>query len=452
MMKNLLTLFLGIVLSAGAVNLQAQNEWDLQTCFDYAIENNLQVKRQEINTRYNETLVKQAKDDKLPNLNGQVNNNYNYGRSLTNENVYTNSNSVGISGSLSTNMTLFNGMILTNTVKMRELDLQATMADLQKTKDDIMLGIAAEYLEILFAQEVQLVAEATIEVTKQQIERTRQLVDAGSEARGALLEIEAQLAREELDLVNAQNRVQLAYLNLYQFLELPMAESFTIEKPSLPEIKANLTMINAYDVFSTAINVRPEIKAAQLRVESAMKQLEITKGNRYPTLSLGGNYYTDYSDANKIYDFSTGQSFGKVPFGDQIKNNRRYGFGFSLNIPIFNRFQVKNNISNSELQIADYEYQLQQSRNVLRRDIEQVYTNALAAFNRYISTDKAVASMKEAFRYTEEKFNVGMINSVEYNQSKTNLTNAQSDLIQAKYEYIFRTKILDFYNGVPITL
>ncbi len=452
MMKNLLTLFLGIVLSAGAVNLQAQNVWDLQSCFDYAIENNLQVKRQEINTRYNETLVKQAKDDKLPNLNGQVNNNYNYGRSLTNENVYTNSNSVGVSGSLSTNMTLFNGMILTNTVKMRELDLQATMADLQKTKDDIMLGIAAEYLEILFAQEVQLVAEATIEVTKQQIERTRQLVDAGSEARGALLEIEAQLAREELDLVNAQNRVQLAYLNLYQFLELPMAESFTIEKPSLPEIKANLTMINAYDVFSTAINVRPEIKAAQLRVESAMKQLEITKGNRYPTLSLGGNYYTDYSDANKIYDFSTGQSFGKVPFGDQIKNNRRYGFGFSLNIPIFNRFQVKNNISNSELQIADYEYQLQQSRNVLRRDIEQVYTNALAAFNRYISTDKAVASMKEAFRYTEEKFNVGMINSVEYNQSKTNLTNAQSDLIQAKYEYIFRTKILDFYNGVPITL
>ncbi|WP_319231319.1 TolC family protein [Draconibacterium orientale] len=451
-MKNLLTLFLGIVLSAGAVNLQAQNVWDLQSCFDYAIENNLQVKRQEINTRYNETLVKQAKDDKLPNLNGQVNNNYNYGRSLTNENVYTNSNSVGVSGSLSTNMTLFNGMILTNTVKMRELDLQATMADLQKTKDDIMLGIAAEYLEILFAQEVQLVAEATIEVTKQQIERTRQLVDAGSEARGALLEIEAQLAREELDLVNAQNRVQLAYLNLYQFLELPMAESFTIEKPSLPEIKANLTMINAYDVFSTAINVRPEIKAAQLRVESAMKQLEITKGNRYPTLSLGGNYYTDYSDANKIYDFSTGQSFGKVPFGDQIKNNRRYGFGFSLNIPIFNRFQVKNNISNSELQIADYEYQLQQSRNVLRRDIEQVYTNALAAFNRYISTDKAVASMKEAFRYTEEKFNVGMINSVEYNQSKTNLTNAQSDLIQAKYEYIFRTKILDFYNGVPITL
>ncbi len=446
MMKNLLTLFLGILLSAGAFNLQAQNEWDLQACFDYAIQNNLQVKRQEINTRYNETLVKQAKDDKLPNLNGQVSNDFSFGRSLTYDNTYDNINSASVAGGLNTSMTLFNGMTLSNTVKMRELDLQATLADLQKTKDDIMLGIAAEYLEILFAQEVQLVAEATIEITKQQINRTRQLVDAGSEARGALLEIEAQLAREELDLVNAQNRVQLAYLNLYQFLELPMAESFKIKEPVLPEVQANLTMINAYDVFSNAINVRPEIKAAQLRVESAMKQLEIAKGYRYPSLSFGANYYNQYNNQYKDFEGN------RIDLGEQMKNNSRSSLGLTLSIPIFNRFQVKNNISNSELQIADYEYQLQQNRNVLRRDIEQVYTNALAAFNRYISTDKAVASMKEAFRYTEEKFNVGMINSVEYNQSKTNLTNAQSDLIQAKYEYIFRTKILDFYNGVAITL
>ncbi|QIA06885.1 TolC family protein [Draconibacterium halophilum] len=260
-----------------------------------------------------------------------------------------------------------------------------------------------------------------------------------------MLEIEAQLAREELDLVNAQNRVQLAYLNLFQLLELPMAESFTIEKPSLPEIQANLTMINAYDIFSTAINVRPEIKAAQLRVESASKQLAIAKGGRYPSLSFGANYYNQYNNQYKIANET-------IDLGTQLKNNSRSSLGLTLSIPIFNRFQVKNNITNSELQIADYEYQLQQSRNVLRRDIEQVYTNALAALNRYISSDKAVASMKEAFRYTEEKFNVGMINSVEYNQSKTNLTNAQSNLLQAKYEYIFRTKILDFYNGVPISL
>lgn len=445
-MKNLIALFIGGLLMLNYGNTNAQPTWDLQKCFDYAIENNIQIKRQRINTQYNEILVKQAKNDQLPNLNAQMGNEFSFGRSLTYDNTYDNINSASLSGAVSTNFTIFNGMTLSNTVQQRELDLQVTLYELDKTKDDIMLAIAAEYLQILFAEEVKLVTEANIEVTKQQIERTQQLVDAGSTARGALLEIEAQLAREELQLVNNQNQLQLYYLNLYQFLELPMSESFVVEKPTLPDLQANLTMMNALDVFNNAINIRPEIKAAQLRVESAMKQLEIAKGYQYPSLSFGANYYNLY---NNQYTDIYGE---KISFGEQLKNNSRSGLGLTLSIPIFNRFQVKNNITTSELQIADFEYQLQTSRNVLRKDIELVYTNALAALNRYLSAQKAVTSMAEAFRYTEEKFNVGMINSVEYNQSKNNLTVAQSDLIQAKYEYIFRTKILDFYNGIPITL
>lgn len=445
-MKNLLSLFIGVLLLSNSGYLKAQQTWDLQKCFEYAIENNLQIKRQEVNSQYNENQLKQAKDNKLPNLNAQVGNDFSFGRSLTYDNTYDNINSTSVSGYLGTDLTIFNGMTLTNTVKQRELDLQVTLQELQKTKDDIMLSIAAEYLQILFAEEVIEVTKANIEVTKYQIERTKQLVDAGSLAKGALLEIEAQLAREELQLVNNQNDIQLSYLNLYQFLDLPIEESFKIEKPKLPEIQANLTVMNAFDVFNNAVNVRPEIKAAQLRVQSALTQLEIAKGNKYPALSFGGNIYDQY---NNQYNDVTGN---KISFGEQVNNNWRASLGFTLNIPIFNRFQVKNGITNSELQIEDYKYQLQTARNVLRKDIELVYTNALAAFNRYISTQKAVDSMKEAFRYTEEKFNVGMINSVEYNQSKNNLTVAQSDLLQAKYEYIFRTKILDFYNGVPITL
>lgn len=205
-------------------------------------------------------------------------------------------------------------------------------------------------------------------------------------------------------------------------------------------------MANSYDVFKNAINVRPEIKAAQLRVESARRQLDIAKGNRYPSLSFGANYYNLYNDK---YTDLNGED---ISFADQLKNNKRYSMGFTLNVPIFNKFQVKNSISNAQLQIADFEYRLQSARNVLRKDIEQAYTNALAALNRYISSEKAVKSTEEAFRYTEEKFNVGMVNSVEYNQSKNNLTIAQSELLQARYEYIFRTKILDFYNGIPIEL
>ncbi len=446
MMKNLLTLLTMVCLLALAGNVKAQPKWDLQQCFDYALENNIQVKRQMLNTKYYQNQVNQARADKLPNLNAQVGSDYSFGRTLNYDNTYKNTNSAGLNGGISSNMTLFRGMTLTNTVQQRQLDLEAINNDVQKTKDDIMLAIAAEYLQILFAEEILLVDSANLEVTRQQLERSRQLVDAGSLAKGAMLEIEAQMAREELQLVNDQNNLQLAYLNLYQFLDLPIAESFKVEKPKLPEIQANLTMMNSFDVFNTAINVRPEIKAAQLRVESARKQMLIAKGSGMPSLSFGANYYNNY---NNQYTDLTGSN---ISFGDQMKNNYRGSLGLTLSVPLFNRFQVKNNVSNSEIQMYDYEYQLQQARNVLRKDIEQVYTNALAALNRYISTEKAVTSMKEAFRYTEEKFNVGMINSVEYNQSKNNLTVAQSDLLQAKYEFIFRTKILDFYNGVPITL
>ncbi len=445
-MKKKTTLIAGILFILLAMGSAGQETWSLQQCIDYAIENNIQIKQQELNTGYNEILVSQAQSDRLPNLNGSLSNNYNFGRSLTYDNTYQNVNSMQVNGYLATDVTLWNGFIISNTVKMRELNLHAAIHDLQKTKDDIVLNTAAAYLEILFAEELAVVSEAQIEVTKQQIERTAKLVDAGSLARGALLEIEAQLAREELQLVNDQNRIQLAYLNLYQFLELPVENSFQVKKPILPEIKANITMSNSFDVFKNAIHLRPEIKAAQLRVESARRQLSIARGNRFPVLSAGANYYNLY---NNRYSDNNGD---KITLNDQLDNNMWYTAGLTLNIPIFNRFQVKNAISNANLQIQDYEYRLQSARNVLRKDIELAYANALAALNRYISGEKAVESMEEAFRYTEEKFNVGMINTVEYNESKNYLTVARSELLQARYEYIFRAKILDFYNGIPIEL
>jgi outer membrane protein len=445
-MKNLFALFFGIISIFAGTAGYAQETWSLQKCIEYALENNIQIKQQALNNEYTQNQVDQAKSDRLPNLNAGLSNNLNFGRSLGYDNTYKNVNSSQYNGYLSTDVTLWNGFTLQNTIKQREFDLQAAIQDFQKAKDDIMLNIAASYLEILFAEELEQVSLTQIEVTRQQIARTQQLVDAGSLARGALLEIEAQLAREELQLVNNQNSVQLSYLTLYQFLELPIAESFKIEKPRLPEIKANVTMANSFDVYKNAMQLRPEIKAAQMRVESARRQLDIAKGTAYPSLSFGANYYNLYNDK---YTDLTGAS---ISFGDQLKNNKRYSMGLTLNIPIFNKFQVKNGVANAILQISDYEYRLQSAGNVLRKEIEQAYTNALASLNRYISSEKAVKSTEEAFRYTEEKFNVGMINSVEYNQSKNNLTVAQSELLQARYEYIFRTKILDFYNGIPIEL
>ncbi len=445
-MKQFFVFISAVVLTVGSFSSNGQNVWSLQKCIDYALENNIQIKQQQLNTQFYENQVSQAKSNRLPNFNAQIGNDNSFGRSLTYLNTYKNVNSSSISGGASTNLTIFNGFQLSNTIDKQQLDLQATLKDLQKAKDDMMLNIAGMYLQILFSEELVLVDEAQIEVTKQQLSRTQQLVEAGSLAKGAQLEIEAQMAREELQMVNDKNNMQLSYLALYQLLELPIAESFKIEKPVLPEIKANISMSNSIDVFNNAMNVRPEIQAAQLRVKSAEKDLEIAKGNQYPNLSFNANYYNLYN--NKYTDINGAD----IAFGDQLKNNGRSSLGLTLGIPIFNRFQVKNSISNAELQIYDFQYRLQSASNTLRKEIEQAYTNALASLNRYMSTEKAVVSMQEAFRYVEEKFNVGMVNSVDYNLQKNQLTSAQSQLLQAKYEYIFRTKILDFYNGIPIEL
>ncbi|MBL7965634.1 MAG: TolC family protein [Prolixibacteraceae bacterium] len=445
-MKRVYSLITAVVLLVVFTSAQGQQTWSLQKCIDYALQNNIQIKQQALNSEYYNNQLSQAKSNRLPNLNAGFQNNMSFGRTIGPDNTYLDINSNSTSGSLSTNVTVWNGFTLKNSIKMAEMDLRASLEEMQKAKDDIMLNIAASYLEILFADELVIVAEDLVKITQLQLDRTGKLVEAGSLAKGSLLEIEAQYAREELSVVNAQNRLQLAYLALYQLLELPSTESFKIEKPTLPEIGANLTLLNSMDVFKNAVGLRPAVKGAEFKLESARKQLEIAKGNLMPSLSFGGNYYNFY---NNKYTDRTGS---KLVFGDQMKSNERYGFGVTLNVPIFNRFQAKNGVSNAQIQVENNELQLQNTKNALRKEIEQAYTNALAAFKRYVANQKTVVSSKEAFRYTEEKFNVGMINSVEYNQSKNNLSKAQSDLLQAKYEYIFRTKILDFYNGQTIEL
>jgi len=445
-MKRMYSLIAAAFLLVVFTSAQGQSLWSLQKCIDYALQNNIQIKQQTLNSEYYSNQLQQAKYNRLPNLNSGFQNNMSFGRTIGPDNTYLDINSNSTSGSLNSNVTIWNGFTLTNSIKMADMDLRASLEEMKKAKDDIMLNIAASYLEILFADELVIVAEDLLKITQLQIDRTTKLVEAGSLAKGSLFEIEAQYAREELNVVNAQNRLQLAYLSLYQLLDVPSTESFKIEKPTLPEIGANLSLLNSMDVFKNAVQLKPAVKSAEFKLESAKKQLLIAKGNLMPTVSLGGNYYNFYN--NKYTDFQR----NKISFSDQLKSNERYGFGATINIPIFNRFQARTGVSNAQIQLENTELQLQNTKNLLRKDIEQSYTNALAAFKRYVANQKTVVSSKEAFRYTEEKFNVGMINSVEYNQSKNNLSKAQSDLLQAKYEYIFRTKILDFYNGQAIEL
>lgn len=434
---------------------RAQQEWDLQKCINYALENNISIRQQQTNTDYYGNELKQSKNNRLPSLSGGLSNSFSFGKSLQGDNTYADVNSNSTSGRLSADVTLWNNLSIRKSIDMADFNLKASLEDLQKAKDDIILNVAAAYLQILFAQELVQVAEDQLSVTDLQIERTRKLVNAGSLAKGSLLEIEAQYAQEELNLVNQQNEVQLSYLNLYQLLELPVSDNFKIVKPELPVISANRALLSSVEVFNNAVQTRPEVKSAAFKLESYKEQVELAKTGFYPTLTMGFDYSNFYNNKYTFAGTVVNDIFvpgAKIPVKTQLKGNDQYGLGFNLSIPMFNKFQTRTQVKNAELQAVNQELELQSTKNMLRTEIEQAYTNALAALKKYIASNKAVESMKEAFRYTEEKFTVGMVNSVEYNQAKNNLTKATSDLAQAKYDYIFRSKILDFYNGVPIEL
>ncbi len=445
MIRTIFTLAYLLLLALFA-SLHAQELWTLDKCINYARDNNIQIKQSTLNTQYQMNMLKEKKNSRLPNLNGQVSQNLNFGRSLTYLNTYENVNSAQTDFGLGTQLTVFQGMQINNAIKKTEFDLKASFEDLAKAKDDLSRNIASTFLEILFAKELVKVSEDQILITNQQLKQSQEKVNAGSLASGALLEIEAQAAREELNIVDAKNQLQLAKLKLAQMLELVFTDKFDVEIPILPEVGAQSSVTNSQDVYLTALKQRPEIRGAEYRYQSTEMQLRMAQGVFYPTLSFYANYYNNYN--NKYTDIKG----AKISFGDQLSNNQRKGLGLQMNIPIFNRFNTKLNVDNAKIQMLNTQLELEGTKKVLRQEIETAQATAITSFNRFKSTEKAVASMQEAFRYSEEKFNVGMVNAVDYNLAKTNLLKASSDLLRAKYEFIFRSKILDFYKGIPITL
>ena len=434
----------GLVMAFSSV--QAQQEWDLQQCIEHALDNNISIKQQKVNANYYGNQLKQARNNRLPGLSGNVVNNFGFGRNLQYDNSYRNYNYNETSGSLNASMVLLNGLTLRHAIKKADFDLKSSMEDLKKAKNDITLNVTAAYLQILLARELIDVDRSQLGLTSKQIERTKKLVLAGSVAKGNLLEIQSQYAQEEVTLVNDQNSLQLSYLDLYQLLEIPATKEFKIQQPQLPVITSNQSLLSSIEVYQAAVKFRPEVKSQEFKLKSLKEQLAIAKGNLYPSLSLQASYSNVY---NNQYENSTGD---KLSFFNQIKNNDQYGVGLNLSIPIFGKLQGRTEVKNAELNLIDQKLELQSSKNTLRKEIEQAYTNAVAALKKYMASTKAVESMQEAFHYSEEKFNVGMVNSFEYNEAKNKLIQAKSDLVQSKYDYIFRTKILDFYNGMPIKL
>jgi outer membrane protein len=444
-MKKQFILLLFLIIGTGGTLLSQEKVWSLEECIRYAIDNNIQIKQQVVQTKLQKNSLDLARLKILPTLNGQASHDFLFGRSADITTYqYHNQSTQQEFFYLGGNMNLFNGLQILNTIKKSKFDLLAGEQDLQSIKDNVGLNVAMAYLQILLNKELVAATDAQLQITLQQIEKTKKLVDAGSMARGNLLQIEAQAAQEEVQLITLKNQLETSYLNLTQLLELKTPVGFEIVSPVINVDSTAIVTGNIDEIYASAQGTRPEVKSAELNLASSESALSIARGARSPQLSLSHSVTTRY-----VYINNTP---GNLPFKDQIKNNKNYDLGFSLNIPILNGWQVNKNVSNSKLEIQKSQYALEAAKKTLYKNIQQAYTDALAALKKYNSSRKAVTSSEESFRYTEQKFNVGLVTPVDYNAGKTQLLNAQSDLAQAKYEFIFKIKVLDFYKGIPLNL
>lgn len=456
-MKKFLIFISGLFLSSlGLVDSQ-QKSWSLEECIRYAIENNIQIKQQVIQTEYQKNTLDLSKLKLLPSINGSATHNYSFGRALD-ETTYQYTDQQNVQSNnfyLGGNMNLFSGLQNYNTINRNKYALLASEEDLKNIRDNIALSVAIDYLQILLNKELVAATENQLGITRQQIEKSKKLVDAGSIARGNLLQIEAQAAQEELQLINIKNQLDISFLNLSQLLELKTAAGFEIIVPDI-QVDTNAIITGDVDeIFEVAQGTRPEVKSSEYKLTSSEYDLKIAQGGRSPRIAFNHSFSTGYSDIRKKVlgiDPVTGPVYGKYSFGDQVNDNINYGVGFSLNIPILNGWQVNKNISNSRLAIESSQFTLDGTKKQLYKSIQQAFTDAVAALKKFNASLKAVTSTEESFRYTEQKFNVGMITPVDYNAAKTQLLNAQSDMAQAKYEFIFKTKVLDFYKGIPLNL
>jgi len=446
-MKRFLYLILVTCISYSTSH--AQKTWTLEECIKYALDKNIQIKRQQLSYDINEQNFNQSKYNMLPNLGVGFTHNLNSGKALnTDKYVWENKNFQDGSMGVQANVSLFNGLQTQNSIKYFRLSMQKSLADLEKAKNDISLNVALDYLDILYNIELLDVAKSQIEVTQLQVEKNKKLVEVGNVARGTLLEIQSQAAREKVNVTNAKNNLDISYLNLTQLLELDSIGNFQITKPELLTVEENKILESVMDIYSIAVARMPQIKSSELNLEVQKANLAISKGKYSPSLTMSGLYYSRYSELST--DPLNPNS--KYSYYNQLKDNQYKQLTLNLQIPLFSKFQTRTTVSTSKIQVSDAEFNLLQTKKILYKDIQQAHADALASFDNYMSRKEAVISSEESFKYSQQKFDVGMISAVDYNLAKNNLTKSKSDLIQAKYQFIFKVKVLDFYKGSALSL
>ncbi len=467
-MKNLKAIILIITLIVCTKFSFSQNKTNsLAECIEYAKQHNITVKQQSINADIQNNNYKQSKWNLLPNLNAGSDYTLSFGRVVnpyTNEFTETDAKSMNFYANSS--IVLFQGFYKQHLIKKNKYNYLAANQTTEKIKNDIALNIAAAYLQILFNTELLQIAEQQTETTKLQQERIKKLTVAGKIPESELSDIEAQLANEEFQQTQAENNLKDAYLVLYQLMDIRNEDAFKITTSEFTEPNLNIKY-TPEDLFQISKTL-PQIKIAMYQTKSAEEDIAIAKSAYYPQISLNASYATGFSDARKLFQYgdtvinpigftnnneqivySAMPTYKEVPyeFKDQLKDNRNQNISFRLTVPIFNQRQTKTRHENAILYAQQAQLNMKTVENNLYKEIQNAYSQAIAARAQYISSKKAADANQKAFQNTENRFKLNMTDAASYKQAKIQLQNAKSKFLQSKYEFIFRKKILDFYAG-----
>lgn len=430
-----------LTMLAGGDALAQQSAWSLRQCCDYAIEHNISIKQQQNQCRQRELDLSTAKNSRLPDLNGSLSQNFSFGRGLTSQNTYTNTNTSSTSLQLGTSIPLFTGFEIPNQIKLNQLNLEAATADLEKAKNDIRMQVAQAYVQILYDMEMADVAHRQVAIDSAQVARLQAFVKNGKASGAELSQQKATMANSRLTATQADNNLKLSILSLSQLLELPSPDGFSVVRPSLESVDnlmAQDHLTTPDQIYAEALGIKPEILSQQLKLKGTAHQIKIAQAGNYPTLSLSGGLGTNYYKTSGF----KGDGFGK-----QLENNFSQYIGLSMSIPIFNRFQTRNRIRSARIDQANQQLQLDNTKKTLYKEIQQVYYNAQNAQSKTQSSAEAVQSSKDAFQLTQAKYENGKSTITEFNEAKNNYLKSESDLVQARYENLYQHALLEFYRG-----
>lgn len=459
------------------VNLFGQEgPWTIDKCVSYAIENNIQIQQSQLQAEISKKTLQTAKMDYTPNLNFNATYGFNFGLNIdpvTNEISQANRQTANFT--LSSNWVLYNGGSKYNTIAQRNLDYLSAMYSLEDVKNDIKLNVASGFLQIMLNKEILAVAIEQERITQLQYDRMNALVDAGARPKGDALQLKAQLARDKQNKIASENALTISRLSLANILQLEDPAAFEISTPDIEVPDASTVARNPEGIYVTARDKQPGIKAAETNVESSKEQTEVAFGGYLPTVSLIGQVGTSYSNlisqptaveevAVPIGTVSgTNQTvlsnpqliplgFENKPFTDQTNDNLNEFVGIQLQVPIFNRFAVRNSYQTAKINQEISTLQLAQEELTLKQTIYQAHADAKASYNTYLAAQISVESSEEAFKYAQERFGVGALNQFDFENSKNSLARAQSEMLRAKYDYIFKVQVLEFYMTNQVNL